>query len=80
MDIGMYFGQVVLKNLAGTRWDQSPKNPRFVDYGQPVIMGFGIVSLNPVRIAVTLAYAFAAQERLGERLRELFDVWSEKRA
>lgn len=79
MDIGMYFGQVIIKNLPGTRWDQPVKNPKFADYGQPVIMGFGTVPLNPVRIAVTLAYAFAAKEQSGDRLRALFDVWSEKR-
>lgn len=79
MDIGMYFGRVVLKNLPGTRWDQPLKNKKFADYGQPVIMGFGTVPLNPVRIAVTLAYAFAAKEQPGKRLRELYDVWSKKR-
>jgi len=50
-----------------------------VDYGQPVIVGFGPVFLNPVRIVVTLAYAFEAKEQTGERLRALFDIWSEKR-
>ncbi len=49
------------------------------DYGQPVIMGLGTVPLNPVRIAVTLAYAFAAKEQAGDRLRELYDVWAKKR-
>jgi hypothetical protein len=80
MDIGMYFGQTVVKNLPGTHWDQPVKNPKFADYGQPVIMGFGTVPLNPVRIAVTLAYAFAAKEQSGDRLRALFDFWSKKRA
>ena len=79
VDIGMYFGEVVVTNLQGTRWDQPLKNPNFVDHGQPVIMGFGTVPLNPIRIAVTLAYAFAAREQSGDRLRSLFDVWSKKR-
>jgi hypothetical protein len=80
MDIGMYFGQVIVKNVPGTKWDQIVKNPRFADYGQPVIAGFGNLSLNPVRIAVTLAYAFTAGEQQGSRLRALFDIWSAKRA
>jgi hypothetical protein len=79
IDIGMYFGQVILKNLANTRWDQPLKNKAFADYGQPVIMGFGTVPLNPVRIAVTLAYALAAKDQSGDRLRALFDIWSKKR-
>jgi len=78
MDIGMYFGQVIIKNLPGTRWDQPLKSPRLADYGHPVIMGFGKMILNPIRIAVTLAYAFAYKERSGARLRELFDIWSKK--
>lgn len=79
MDIGMYLGQVILRNLPGARWDQPLKNSKFVDYGQPVIMGLGTVPLNPIRIAVTLAYAFAAREQAGDRLRELYDVWAKKR-
>ncbi len=81
MDIGMYFGQVIIKNLRGTRWDDAQdrrkaplKNPKFADYGQPVIMGFGTDSLNPVGIMVTVAYAIADKKQ--EDLRALFDVWS----
>jgi hypothetical protein len=79
MDIGMYFGRVVLTNLPGTRWDQPLKNLKFVDYGQPVIMGFGTVPLNPVRIVLMLAYAFAAKEQSGDRLRALYEIWAAKR-
>ena len=79
MDIGMYFGQVIVKTLPGTRWGQPVKNPNFADYGQPVIMGFGTVPLNPVRIAVTIGYAFAANERSGAELRATYDVWTKKR-
>ncbi len=80
MDVGMYFGQTIVNSLPGTRWDQPLRNAKFADYGQPVIIGFGTVPLNPVRVAVTLAYAFAAKEQSGDRLRALFEVWSKKRA
>jgi len=76
MDIGMYFGRVVLAGVPGTRWDQSLKNARLADHGQPVVAGAGAVPLNPVRIAVTLAYGIADRsQRGGPRLRELYDVW-----
>jgi hypothetical protein len=78
MDIGMYFGRVVVKNLPRTRWDQPLKSKDFADFGQPVITGFGAVPLNPVRIAVTLAYAFSSKDQPGTRLRALYDVWSKK--
>jgi hypothetical protein len=70
---------VVLKNLAGTTWDQTLKNQRFADYGQPVIMGFGSVPLNPVRIIVSTAYGIASKERGGGRLRELYGTWTKMR-
>ena len=77
MDIGMYFGTVVLKNLPGTRWDQPLKNKKFADYGQPVIMGFGTVPLNPIRVLVMTAYGISRKQPA--RLRELYEVWSKKR-
>jgi len=74
MDIGMYFGQVVINNLDGTRWDQPLKNEKFADYGQPVIMGFGTVPLNPVRIVVMTAYGVAKGKKA--QLRELYGTWA----
>ena len=79
MDIGMYFGQVILKNLGGTKWDQPLHNLKFADYGQPVIMGFGAVPLNPIRIVVMLAYGIASKKQGGGRLRELYDTWAKMR-
>lgn len=74
MDIGMYFAQVVLKNLAGTQWDQLLGNKRLADYGQPVIVGFGTVPLNPVRVIVTTAYAISRKKPA--QLRSLYDTWA----
>ena len=72
----MYFGQVVLKSVRGTRWDQPlGKSRRWADYGQPVIVGNGRVPLNPVRIMVTAAYSFA--DKRPTSLRELFNAWQE---
>ena len=41
MDIGMYFAQVVLRDMPGTRWDQLFDSRKHAEFGQPVIMGFG---------------------------------------
>ena len=75
MDIGMYFSQVILKNLAGTRWEQPLRNANFADYGQPVVVGSGSVPLNAVSVVTTVAYGIASKERNGRRLRELYDIW-----
>jgi hypothetical protein len=80
MDIGMYLGQVILKNVPGTSWDQPVKSPKLVDHGQPVIKGAGKVPLNPVRITVTLAYGLAANKETGGGLRTIYDIWSKKLA
>lgn len=77
MDVGMYFSQVILKNLPGTTWDQPLKNSRFADYGQPVLMGFGSVPLNPVRVVVSLAYAAASHEQID--LKSLYEIWAKMR-
>ena len=77
MDIGMYFARVVLKNLPGTRWDQPLRSKNFADYGQPVIMGFGTVPMNPVRLMVTNAYTAARRGRVD--LRSLYDTWARMR-
>jgi len=79
MDIGMYFSQVVLTSLPGTKWEQYFGNKRDADYGQPVIMGFGVVPLNPVSIIVTLAYGISRGKRSGGRLSELYDTWAKLR-
>lgn len=74
MDIGMYFAQVVLRNVPGTRWDQLLGSKKGADDGQPVIIGFGTVPLNPVRVIVTNAYKAANKERVD--LRRLYDTWA----
>ena len=75
IDIGLYFSQVMVKNLASLRWDQPRKDRRDADYGQPVLVGFAWGPLNPVRVIVATARKIA--DRDPARLRELFNVWAE---
>ena len=78
VDIGMYAGQVFLKNHPSLKWDQPLGSKRDIDYGQPVLVGFhgGKVPFNPVGSVVTLAYSLRDKTRTGERLREIYDIWS----
>lgn len=78
IDVGMYFGMVLLKNHPSSRWDFKTESKRFADYGQPVIVGFGAAILNPVRIAITLAYGVAAGTQSGSRLGQVYQFWSDK--
>jgi len=78
MDIGMYFSQVLMKNYSSLKWEHPLGNKRFADYGQPSLIGFGTVTLNPVAIAVTLAYGLARKTKTGKRLREVYDYWAQR--
>jgi hypothetical protein len=76
MDVGMYLARTLERTHPHLQWKQFLDNKKFADYGQPVLMGFGPVPLNPIRIAVSLAYGIAAGNQSGKRLSELFDYWS----
>ena len=80
MDIGMYLATVLLAQHRHLKWHQPIDDKKFVDYGQPVLVGFGAVPLNPVRILVTLSYGIASKKQGGRRLRELYDYWSKQAA
>jgi hypothetical protein len=77
MDLGMYLSQVLLRNHSSLQWDQPLGSKRFIDYGQPVLMGFvRKVPFNPVGMMVTFAYGLARKTRTGKGLREIYDIWS----
>jgi hypothetical protein len=75
MDIGMYLGQVLLRNHPALKWHQNLTAKRNIDYGQPVLVPFhnGKVPFNPVRVVVTLSYGLRDGRRTGNRLREIYD-------
>jgi hypothetical protein len=74
IDVGIYFGEVVVANIPGTAWSQLVGSKRNADYGAPVILGFGKAVLNPLAMCRTLAYGISRGK--SSRLRELFDVWA----
>jgi hypothetical protein len=76
MDVGMYLACVLQRAYPHLQWKQFLDNKKFADYGQPVLTGFGPVPLNPIRIAVSLAYGIASGTQSGKRLRELCDYWA----
>jgi hypothetical protein len=78
IDIGMYFGQTLRAQHPKLEWQQPLGSKKFVDYGQPVLAGFGTLTLNPVRIAITMAYAIAGRTDDGKWLSDAYDVWSNR--
>ncbi|HUO13993.1 MAG TPA: hypothetical protein VMX38_03320 [Verrucomicrobiae bacterium] len=63
-------------NHPSLKWGQVFGSEQFVDYGQPVLLGFGKVPFNPVGTMLTLAYGLADKSKDGRRLREIYDIWS----
>ncbi len=79
MDVGMYLSQVFQTNHPSLRWDQPFGSKRFIDYGQPVLVGFGPRGMfNPTHIIIVLASALADHLRTKSRLREIYDIWAKK--
>jgi hypothetical protein len=76
MDIGMYLSQVFLRQFPALRWLQRLGSKRHVDFGQPVLAGFGRVNLNPVRVSLTYAYRIASGNPAPNDLREAYDYWA----
>lgn len=78
--VGMYYGEVAIKNNQLLKWEQSFKmtgKKKIADYGQPVVAGGNFLPKNPVRIAHVFANGIAGGMQTGRRLRETFD-YSEK--
>ncbi|WP_248767180.1 hypothetical protein [Pseudomonas sp. MWU12-2345] len=74
--VGMYYGQVAIKNNPLLSWEQLKGSKKLADYGQPVISGLGVVPINPVRVANALAFGIVRGSKTGSRLRESYDYWS----
>jgi hypothetical protein len=75
MDVGMYLSQVFLRNHTSLKWDQPFGSKKFINYGQPVLVGgfADNIPWNPVGIAVSLAYGFAKKIRAAAALREIYE-------
>jgi hypothetical protein len=76
-DVGMYLSQVFMKNHESLRWDQPLGSKRDINYGQPVLMGFGAVPFNTVGMLVTQASGIVTGHYTGKKLRELYDIWKD---
>jgi hypothetical protein len=77
VDIGMYLSQVLLRNNSSLKWDQLFRGKTYIDYGQPVLIGFiDKVPRNPVRVITTLAYGLIDKAKPENGLRVIYDRWS----
>lgn len=76
IDIGMYFGQVMLHTVPETQWIHILKgSSKHIDYGQPVVRGIGKLAFNPVQIMLTAAYGIASKTPGKGNLLEIYNIW-----
>jgi hypothetical protein len=79
-DLGIYLGESLRSAYPHLEWKQLFDDKLFVDYGQPVLVGFGRVPLNPFRIVSNYAYGLVKKEQSAERLTELYLYWATRAA
>lgn len=75
IDVGIYFGEVFIKNQKGLIWKQYfSKKKNDADHGHMIIT-LKKRNLNPIRIMLTVGFIFG--ERIGneKELIELYEVW-----
>ncbi len=80
MDIGMYLGKTLQNHYGHLQWAQYLDNKRFIDYGQPVLIGFGKVPMNPFRIVTGIARSIKDDKNHNKDLRELYNHWAPRAA
>ena len=78
-DIGIYLGQVMLRQHPSLKWEQSLKNKRFIEYGKPVLVGFKVdVPMDPIHLMIVQAYGLAKGNRTPQRFLAGLSIWSDR--
>ena len=75
VDIGIYFGEVFIKNHEGLKWEQYFSRSKYhMDKGHMVIKGFGKGLLNSIWSLYITAKRLARKEETGEAVYEFYTM------
>ena len=75
VDIGIYFGEVVIKNHEGLKWEQYFSRSKYdMDIGHMVIKGFGKTRLNSIQKLYIIANCLADKTDTGVIVYELYTM------
>lgn len=77
VDLGIYLGEVFIKQDPRLRWELCTRPKRDVSYNQPVLEG-GKMRLDPIQLVVVLAYGIARGNRGPNDLADLYHGWFER--
>ena len=79
VDIGIYFGEVFIKNHEGLKWEQYFSRSKYdMDKGHMVIKGFGKTRLNSIWKLYIIANCLADKTDTGEIVYELYTILENK--
>lgn len=76
IDIAMYLSQVLDNNIDGLHWEIKTRPKKHINYHQPVLVCENKIEFNPVHIVLTYSYGIVRGTKGPERLKELYDIWS----
>lgn len=73
--VGMYYGEVAVRNNPQLGWHQLKGHKKQADFGQPVISDSGKLPTNPVRVAHAFASGLAEGSKTAGQIRQTYDYW-----
>lgn len=76
--VGMYYGEIMVRQNPGVSWMHFLKSKSMADYGQPVISGSVLYPINPVRVATTFAFGVMDGSESRNGLLSAYEFWKHK--
>lgn len=77
-DIGVYMGEVCIRNVAGCEWTQLRGTRSQVDYGRPVLCCPGLIRVSPFGAVVTIGIEITEKREDKDALFKLCNGWLER--
>ncbi|MES1226564.1 MAG: hypothetical protein ABUT20_64410 [Bacteroidota bacterium] len=78
-DIGIYFGETLIKNIPSLKWDQKIDSPKYIYYAQPLLAKFqSKVPVNPRASMEGIARRILDKDVQEITFEMLYDTWFTK--
>jgi len=73
--VGMYYGEIMVRNNPGVTWVHLLENKKSADFGQPVIGGEVRRIINPVRVATSFSFGIVDGSESSDGLLLAYRFW-----
>lgn len=74
-DVGIYFGEALLARHSQLQWEQDRTRKDSADFGQMLVSGGNSGPVNPIRVAINIAYSAVEGAEAKSELLEAFQIW-----